>query len=67
MTVLNKLKPGLDEKLYENALVVELRAQGHQVDQQRQYPVYYRDPLFGTLIPDLIVRRVGNRGSESRG
>jgi GxxExxY protein len=25
MTVLNVLKPGLDEKLYENALVIELR------------------------------------------
>lgn len=24
MTVLNELKPGLDEKLYENALVIEL-------------------------------------------
>ena len=24
MTVLNELKPGLDEKLYENALVLEL-------------------------------------------
>ena len=25
MTVLNELRPGLDEKLYENALVIELR------------------------------------------
>jgi hypothetical protein len=25
MTVLNTLKPGLDEKLYERALVIELR------------------------------------------
>jgi len=24
MTVLNRLKPGLDEKLYENALIIEL-------------------------------------------
>jgi GxxExxY protein len=28
MTVLNELKPGLDVKLYENALVIELRARG---------------------------------------
>jgi len=28
MTVLNKLKPGLDEKLYENALTIELRKRG---------------------------------------
>jgi GxxExxY protein len=26
MTVLNALRPGLDEKLYENALVIELQA-----------------------------------------
>jgi len=29
MAVLNELKPGLDEKLYENALVIELAARGH--------------------------------------
>jgi GxxExxY protein len=28
MTVLNELRPGLDEKLYENALVIELAEQG---------------------------------------
>jgi GxxExxY protein len=55
MTVLNELKPGLDEKLYENALAIELRALGHQVEQQRRYPVYYRGELIGTLVPDLIV------------
>ncbi|MBL7115812.1 MAG: GxxExxY protein [Kiritimatiellae bacterium] len=55
MTVLNELKPGLDEKLYENALVLELRAKGHQVDQQKNFPVQYRGHEVGRLIPDLIV------------
>jgi len=55
MTVLNKLRPGLDEKLDENALVIELRKRGHRVEQQRQFPVYYDGQLIGTLIPDLIV------------
>ncbi len=55
MTVLNTLRPGLDEKLYENALVIELRKRGHYVEQQRQYPVHYDGQLIGTLIPDLIV------------
>ena len=55
MAVLNKLKPGLDEKLYENALVIELRARGHTVEQQREYPVHYRGQFIGKLIPDLIV------------
>ena len=55
MIVLNALKPGLDEKLYENALVIELRNRGHRVDQQRQFPVYYHGQWIGTLVPDLIV------------
>ncbi len=55
MTVLNALKPGLDEKVYENALVVELRKQGHVVEQQRIFPVHYDGVLVGKLVPDLIV------------
>jgi GxxExxY protein len=55
MAVLNELKPGLDEKLYENALVIELTARGHRVEQQREYPVHYRGRFIGKLVPDLIV------------
>ena len=55
MQVLNTLKPGLDERIYENALVLELKAAGHLVEQQRQFPVIYRGINVGTLIPDLIV------------
>jgi GxxExxY protein len=55
MEVLNELKPGLDEKLCENALVIELRGRGHQIDQQRSFPVEYKETSIGTLIPDLIV------------
>ena len=55
MAVLNELKPGLDEKLYENALVIELVARGHMVEQQREFPVHYRGHFIGKLVPDLIV------------
>jgi GxxExxY protein len=55
MAVLNELKPGLDEKLYENALVIELLARGHKVEQQREYPVLYKGHFIGKLIPDLIL------------
>jgi GxxExxY protein len=55
MTVLNTLRPGLDEKLYERALVIELRKRGHRVDSQRQFPVFYESEHIGTLVPDLIV------------
>jgi GxxExxY protein len=55
MKVLNELKPGLDEKLYENALVIELRKRGHKVGQQEPFPVFYDGQEIGRLIPDLIV------------
>lgn len=55
MTVLNELKPGLDEKLYERALVLELQDRGHSVEQQREYPVHFKGHFIGTLVPDIIV------------
>ena len=55
MAVLNELKPGLDEKLYENALVIELAEHGRAIDQQKDYPVHYHGKFIGKLIPDLIV------------
>src|SRR5437762_10686049 len=54
MDVLNEFKPGLDEKLYERALVIELRRRGHTVDAQRSYPVFHNSELIGHLLPDLI-------------
>ena len=29
--------------------------QGHEVDQQKRFPVYFREHLIGTLVPDLVV------------
>ena len=55
MAVLNELKPGLDEKLYENALMIELQARGHTLEQQKEFPVFYRGHFIGKLVPDLIV------------
>jgi GxxExxY protein len=53
--VLFALKPGLDEKIYERALVIELTNQGLRCESQRQFKVHYEGELIGTLIPDLIV------------
>ncbi len=55
MTVLNELKPGLDEKLYEKTLVIELLELGHSVNQQKVFTVEYKGREIGRLIPDLIV------------
>jgi GxxExxY protein len=58
MEVLNALRPGLDEKLYERALSLELKNRGHVVSVQRSFPVWYRGELIGNLVPDLIVDNV---------
>jgi GxxExxY protein len=55
MKVLNTLRPGLDEKLYERALIIELRKQGVRCDQQKAHDVHYDGELIGILVPDLVV------------
>jgi len=53
--VLNTLKPGLNEKAYENAMVIELKKRGHTIEQQRRFDVFYEGILVDTLVPDLLV------------
>ena len=55
MKVLNVLKPGLGEKAYENALVIELLQRGVRANQQSRFNVLYDGLIVDTLIPDLIV------------
>ncbi len=55
LTILNELKPGLDEKLYERALCIELQEAGHSVEEQKRFRVDYKGQFIGSLIPDLIV------------
>jgi GxxExxY protein len=54
MAVHRELGPGLDEKIYENALCLELAAQSIYFTQQERFPVYYRSHIVGNLITDLI-------------
>ncbi len=54
-TVLNTLGAGFLEKVYENALALELRAAGLMVIQQKPLRVTYRDVVVGDYVVDLIV------------
>jgi len=56
--VLFTLKPGLDEKLYERALVIELTKQDLCCNVQREFMVHYDGHHIGSLIPDLIVEHM---------
>ena len=53
--VYNDLGFGFLEKVYENALVVELESLGLAVEQQKPINVYYRDILVGEFFADLVV------------
>ena len=55
MTIHSKLKPGLREKTYERALILELTKRGIRTDQQKQFDVIYDGKVIDTMIPDLIV------------
>ena len=52
--VLNEVGHGLNEKIYENSLVVLFKRNGIAFDQQRSFPVLFRGDQVGEFIPDLI-------------
>ena len=53
--VSNTLGCGFLEKVYENALVVELRRRGLRVTQQLPIHVVYRNETVGQYVADLVV------------
>lgn len=53
--VANTLGCGFFEKVYENAMVLELRRSGLEVAQQVSHPVIYDGAVVGEYIADLIV------------
>ena len=55
MEVLNTLGHGLNEKVYENALIAELSLRGFTVDQQKRFKVMYKNAGVGEYVPDLLV------------
>ena len=54
-TVANTLGSGFLEKIYENALAIELRSAGLTVVQQFGITVTYRDTIVGEYLADLLV------------
>ncbi|MCP4423645.1 MAG: GxxExxY protein [Chloroflexi bacterium] len=53
--VYNQLGYGFLEKVYENALAIELRKRGHKVEQQVAIKVYYDSVVVGEYKADLLV------------
>ena len=54
-TVINTLGTGFLEKVYENALAIELNITGLHCEQQKALPVTYRGTIIGTFYADIVV------------
>lgn len=57
-TVYNSLGFGFLEKVYEKALIIELRREGLSVESQKPIKVEYRDEVVGDYFADLIVENL---------
>ena len=53
--VYNELGFGFLEKVYQNALFIELTANGFEVEPQKQIKVYYNGRQVGDYYADIIV------------
>lgn len=53
--VSNSLGAGFLEKVYENALALEMRAAGLRFSQQHSLPVLYKGTLVGDFVADFVV------------
>ncbi len=53
--VYNEMGYGFLEKVYQNALYLELKSRGFDVTPQQQVKVYYKTVEVGAYYPDLIV------------
>ncbi len=54
-TVNNSLGFGFLEKVYENALMIELKKYGMNAEQQKPLSVYYNGKIVGEYFADIIV------------
>ena len=52
----NTLSSGFLEKVYENALAIEIRKSGLQVVQQHSINVKYEGAIVGEFVADLLVQ-----------
>ncbi|NLI23548.1 MAG: GxxExxY protein [Bacteroidales bacterium] len=54
-TVYNTLGFGFLEKVYENAMMIELIKNGINAEKQKPIKVYYSDEIVGEYFADIIV------------
>lgn len=53
--VYNTLGYGFLEKVYENAMIIELKKEGFEVVSQKQIKVFYDETEVGVYYADLVI------------
>jgi GxxExxY protein len=53
--VFNGLGPGFLEKIYQEAIVLVLRKNGHEVEVQKSVPVMFLGKQIGVHVLDIVV------------
>lgn len=53
--VYNELGYGFLEKVYHNALIIELKKNGFEIENKKKINVYYKNDLVGEYVPDTII------------
>lgn len=53
--VANTLGSGFLEKVYQNALIIELKNKGLKAEAQKLLPVYYKGELVGEYFADILI------------
>jgi len=51
----NTLGSGFLEKVYQNSIVIEIRALGFGVEVEKHIKVYYHGEVVGNYVADIIV------------
>ena len=55
--VYNELGYGFLERVYHNAMAIELKSRGYEIEIHKKLNVYYKKEIVGEYIPDIIVNQ----------
>ena len=55
--VRSQLTPGFEEKIYKNAMFIELRDNGVDIETEVPFNVYYKEHVIGSYKADMVADR----------
>ncbi|MFD2907777.1 GxxExxY protein [Flavobacterium ardleyense] len=53
--VYNELGYGFLERVYQNAMLIELKSRGYEFEAHKKINVFYKKEIVGDYIPDIVV------------